>query len=218
MCIYIQRHTIYTHMYIYFYIIDIYTYINNIHINIEVYIYTNIYNYMYLSLSQSRSVMSDSLQPHGPYPTRPPSMEFSRQEWVAIPFCRESFQARDQTWVSYIVGRFFTIWATREAQICVYMIRNYFQEQNTWYSYFLWKQPKAIGEWMLPMNKRTKIQKLKGVFFFLPVKFYPNLSALRIRVGTLAVWKQMELLFHILVLHLMKFLIMAHPHLNLFYF
>ena len=36
-------------------------------------------------------------------------------EWVAIPFSRGSSQPRDQTWVSCIVGRFFTIWVTREA-------------------------------------------------------------------------------------------------------
>ena len=36
--------------------------------------------------------------------------------WVAIPFCRGSSQPRDWTWVTCIVGRFFTIWATREAQ------------------------------------------------------------------------------------------------------
>ena len=36
-------------------------------------------------------------------------------EWVAIPFSRGSSWLRDQTQVSYIVGRFFTIWATREA-------------------------------------------------------------------------------------------------------
>ena len=34
-------------------------------------------------------------------------------EWVAIPFSRGSFQPKDQTWVSCIAGRFFTIWATR---------------------------------------------------------------------------------------------------------
>jgi len=33
-------------------------------------------------------------------------------EWVAMYFSRGSFQPRDRTWVSYIVGRFFTIWAT----------------------------------------------------------------------------------------------------------
>ena len=30
-------------------------------------------------------------------------------EWVAISFYRESFPPRDQTWVSCIAGRFFTI-------------------------------------------------------------------------------------------------------------
>ena len=37
-------------------------------------------------------------------------------EWVAIPFSRGSFQPRDQTRVSYIAGRFFTVWATRVAK------------------------------------------------------------------------------------------------------
>ena len=32
-------------------------------------------------------------------------------EWVAISFSRGSFQPRDQTQVSHIAGRFFTIWA-----------------------------------------------------------------------------------------------------------
>ena len=36
-------------------------------------------------------------------------------EWVAIPFFRGSSGPRDWTWVSCIAGRFFIIWATREA-------------------------------------------------------------------------------------------------------
>ena len=36
-------------------------------------------------------------------------------EWVAIPFSKGSSQPRDRTQVSCIAGRFFTIWATREA-------------------------------------------------------------------------------------------------------
>ena len=36
-------------------------------------------------------------------------------EWVAIPFCRGSLWPRYQTCISYIAGRFFTVWATREA-------------------------------------------------------------------------------------------------------
>ena len=38
-------------------------------------------------------------------------------ELVAVPFSRGSSQLRDWTWVSCIASRFFTIWATREAQI-----------------------------------------------------------------------------------------------------
>ena len=37
-------------------------------------------------------------------------------EWVAFPFSRGSSQPRDGTQVSCITGRFFTSWATREAQ------------------------------------------------------------------------------------------------------
>ena len=36
------------------------------------------------------------------------------REWVAISYSRGSSHPRDQTWVSCIVGRFFTNWATRE--------------------------------------------------------------------------------------------------------
>ena len=68
--------------------------------------------------SVSRSVVSDSLQPrmdcsppgssvHGIFQTR-------ILECVAISFSRESSWPRDQTQVSCIAGRFFTIWATRE--------------------------------------------------------------------------------------------------------
>ena len=36
-------------------------------------------------------------------------------EWIAMPSCRGSSWPRDWTWVSWIAGRFFIIWATREA-------------------------------------------------------------------------------------------------------
>ena len=38
-------------------------------------------------------------------------------EWVAISFSRGSSRSRDQTRVSHIVGRSFTIWATREVMV-----------------------------------------------------------------------------------------------------
>ena len=47
----------------------------------------------------------------------PPSMGFSMArilEWVAISFSRRSSQPRGWTWVSRIIGRRFTVWATRE--------------------------------------------------------------------------------------------------------
>ena len=37
-------------------------------------------------------------------------------EWVAFPFSMGSSQPRDWTQVSCIAGRFFTSWATKEAQ------------------------------------------------------------------------------------------------------
>ena len=37
-------------------------------------------------------------------------------EWVAILFSRASSRSRDWTQISCIAGRFFTVWATREAQ------------------------------------------------------------------------------------------------------
>ena len=45
-------------------------------------------------------------------------------EWVAISFSRGSSQPRDQTWVSCIAAKFFTVWATRQAPFLA--IRNYY--------------------------------------------------------------------------------------------
>ena len=62
----------------------------------------------------------------------PLSMVFSRQEyWSGLPFpSRGSSCPRDQTWVSYITGRFFTIWATREAHQHTRNIRTW--DMNCW--------------------------------------------------------------------------------------
>ena len=37
-------------------------------------------------------------------------------EWVSMPFSRGSSRPRDQSQLSHVAGRFFTIWAMREAQ------------------------------------------------------------------------------------------------------
>ena len=39
-------------------------------------------------------------------------------EWVAISFSRGSSRPRNWIWVSHIVGRHFTVWATREVSVC----------------------------------------------------------------------------------------------------
>ena len=43
-------------------------------------------------------------------------------EWVAISSSRGSSQPRDQTWVSCITSRFFTLWVTREAPRQLYQV------------------------------------------------------------------------------------------------
>ena len=66
----------------------------------------------------SRSVMSDFMTP---WTVAPPGssvhgiLQARILEWVAISFSRVSSPPRDQIWVSCIAGRFFTIWAIREA-------------------------------------------------------------------------------------------------------
>ena len=43
-------------------------------------------------------------------------------KWVVISFSRGSSEPRDWTWVSRIAGRFFTIWAIREAQAFLFFL------------------------------------------------------------------------------------------------
>ena len=58
-------------------------------------------------------------------------------EWVAISFSRGSSQTRDWTRVSGIVGRYFTIWATREVNICVYTyVKLSIQQEHVTHSFF----------------------------------------------------------------------------------
>ena len=64
------------------------------------------------------SVTSDSLQLHGMPSARllcHGILQARILEWVAISSSRESFRPRDWTQISSTEGRFFSIWATREA-------------------------------------------------------------------------------------------------------
>ena len=74
-------------------------------------------------------------------------------ELVAFPFSRGSFQPRDPTQVSHIVGWFFTSWATREA-LCGH------KYSLTWNKYH-----KCPGMWLLPHKLSINL----GVFVFVIV-------------------------------------------------
>ena len=73
---------------------------------------------LYAEWKWSRSVVSYSLPPCGSLPGSPVHRIFQARilEWVAISFSRGSSQPRDRIWVSHIVGRRFTVWATRKAK------------------------------------------------------------------------------------------------------
>ena len=53
-------------------------------------------------------------------------------EWVASSFSRESSQPRNRTQISCIAGRFFTIWATREAHKFIYVTAH---SKQSWMKY-----------------------------------------------------------------------------------
>ena len=61
-------------------------------------------------VAKSRTWMSHWTEWNPSQPTHPQLLE-----WIAVPFSKEIFQFRDQTWVSHIAGRFPIIWATTEA-------------------------------------------------------------------------------------------------------
>ena len=79
-------------------------------------------------------------------------------KWVALPFCRGSFQPRDQTYVSHIVERFFTIWAIWEAQT----LAGWVQKQDL-YIYVVYKRPTwDLGSLTLQVSGWEKIFHING--------------------------------------------------------
>ena len=77
------------------------------------------------------SVLSNSLWPHGLQPRSPGSsvhgiLQARILYWVAILFSRGCLLPRDLTFVSCMEGRFFTLWASREALITRLHLHNPF--------------------------------------------------------------------------------------------
>ena len=64
-------------------------------------------------------------------------------KWVSVPFSRGSSWPRDQTQVSCIAGRFFTIWATREAlymyvYVYMYIYAYAYKHTHTYNGFITW--------------------------------------------------------------------------------
>ena len=69
------------------------------------------------SVSQSCLALCNSMDCSPPGSSAHGILQARILEWVVIPFSRGSSQPRDQTQVSQIAGRFFSIWATRDAPL-----------------------------------------------------------------------------------------------------
>ena len=100
-------------------------------------------------------------------------------EWVAIPSSRGSFQSRDRTQVSHIVGRLFTVWATKEFQKktgmgSLFLLQGKFQLRNqTRVSYIegdftTWATQEAPGMCIHPqfvIKKRSNDHRMRSDSF-----------------------------------------------------
>ena len=67
-------------------------------------------------VAQSSPTLYDPMDCSLPGPSIHGILQARIVDLVAIPFSRGSSQPRDWTWVSWLAGRFFTVWATREAK------------------------------------------------------------------------------------------------------
>ena len=85
----------------------------NILIKFVAYLY-NVYNLSVL-VAQSCPTLCNPMDCSQPASSVHEILQARILKWVAIPFSRGSSQPKDPAWVSCIVGRFFTVWATREA-------------------------------------------------------------------------------------------------------
>ena len=96
--------------------------------------------------------MSDSLQ-----------LQTRMLTWVAFPFFRGSSWSRDWTWVSCIVGRFLTVWATMQVFLPVE-----FPVQRRLAGYSAWCH---IPTWLSNFHFHFSVTYL---FFFLFILDYRN--------------------------------------------
>ena len=79
------------------------------------YYYTSVWEECNCGVTQSCPTLHNPMDHSPPGSSVHEILQARILEWVDIPFSGGSSQPRDQTWVSCIAGRFFTVWATRKA-------------------------------------------------------------------------------------------------------
>ena len=123
----------------------------------------------------SRSVMPDSLQPHGQYP--PDSFvhgisQIRMLEWVAISYSRGSSWPRNRTNVSCTAGGFFIAWATREGFLYDDMNFIYWFQEKL--SHGCGSALSVSAPWELLLLPRTSSSIHRGVRCLLCFRFKTN--------------------------------------------
>ena len=95
-------------------------------------------------------------------------LQARRLEWVAMPSSKGSSQPKDPTQVSHIAGEFFTVWATREVHIYVYMYVNVYMYKvisvTVWlYVVQISSMPDivSINLCQIPLNWSKRISRVK---------------------------------------------------------
>ena len=89
-------------------------------------------------------------------------------EWVIMPFSRGSSPSRDQTWVSCVAGRLFTVWATRETYVLALVL--YLNIFNVHHQSFCSRLSSHffVG-WRLCLS-RLHIRLIKSITFSVPCR------------------------------------------------
>ena len=97
-------------------------------------------------------------------------------EWVAIPYSRRSSWPCNQTWVSCIIGRFFTVWATGEAQTILYCTLNNFVKRVDIILYAFCHNKKRFFNVQKISSARLQIIRSMQKFFFCVFLYKPKLK------------------------------------------
>ena len=117
------------------------------------------YHIIYCCESSSCSVMSDSWQPHDcslPGSSVHGILQARIPERLAILFSWGSSWPRDRTRVSYIAGTFFTVWATREAQLLL-------GQQHMACNIFVVAATKQVVWSKVVLGKETNLDGVKSI-------------------------------------------------------